>query len=1111
MRTVDVGRGTWDVGRGRRGRSAECRGLSRPSPLVLHLSATSYVLRPTSYVGFGRRGIALILVVSVLAVVGIMATSFAFWMRMEQRAAANFLETVRTRYLAEAAVAHARLALVQDRWRNRYDGYDESWATLFRGTDVDLDDDGAPDARWLPVPIPATGEPVSWRYAVLIRDEAGKINVNTAGRYNSQMLGVVQGWTPFEVGLEPFLRATGALPDPSVVADAVIAGRYGPDGQPGVVATDDDGDNALLAADGVDNDADGQADEPQEGVDEPDEYRPWWPLGDDQPWLTVDAVRASAQVDDAAFTALRRDLTVHSRDIAVYPSPAPAGSVIRWINQWNLNTATADEMLGALIAGGVARPWQLAANIADAVDADDAQSLVAKTSLTLSVGAAAVEPGGWTASLTQEAYENHQPGSAPGVFRWSDVPIGTYAAVVYAGASGSAVGVATVDGTSSALLMDSAYLPGTVTIGDDLPADGLGTFQITMANPPDAGSGACRFAAVELMPISGGVGLPVVFVRGAETIRINEVMVKPWLDQVVSQTQQPGGDWVWEQDRYRNDVAQGGPSGEGTFTWSGVPDGSYYLWVYGEPGQAVGDVTVGGVRQNGLRDGDRFTALPAVTVTGGTLTLRVQNNLLSGSCLVQRIVLSQQPDAEYVEVVNLGRASVDLSGWQVQGPGSVGWPARVPLGTRIEPGGYLVLAVDADDRATGLSSNGISLRDRWGGVQIVQLDFDRSVTPEADLLSDTPIPDEDFVVLRDPDGRIVDVVEYAAGAPEWTSLEKADPTAVSDGNGNGVDDGWFPSASGGTPGLANRNDGFLERVGQVEITHSPAEVTVDSRPLASIGDVGRIGTGQAWRTVDPAAIAGLAEVAAVHGVRLELERAAEAQPGDWQEETRAAPATTWFVSTASGAEGTWRWDQRNGLVNGVYTLRLGGRAAEGLRVAIQRADGSWSSFSTALVPGPNGLATYGAVEIGIDSSVGTASQTLVVKIQNASLTGTAHADFLQLDPQVAILGRINVNTASRAVLQALPGVDAATADAIIAHRPYGRIGDLLLSGALGPLGSSDGDAAARQQQRQAEQRFAGLANLVTVRSHLYEVVTVAQAVRGGRVVAQQKLRTVIER
>ncbi len=304
---------------------------------------------------------------------------------------------------------------------------------------------------------------------------------------------------------------------------------------------------------------------------------------------------------------------------------------------------------------------------------------------------------------------------------------------------------------------------------------------------------------------------------------------------------------------------------------------------------------------------------------------------------------------------------------------------------------------------------------------------------------------------------------------------------------------------------------MVERVGEEEIAHRQDEVVVRNGPLASIGEVGQVGTGQAWRTCDPDAVARLADVATVTGVRLDLERAVASEPEGWQEEERAAPATAWFVSTTPNGEGSWRWDKSSGLINGVYTLRVAGKQPEALRVAIQRADGSWSVFSPALEPGAGGLAVYGTVALGTGSPESTPSQTLAVKIQNGSLTGTAHADFVQLDPQLIAIGRVNVNTASAAVLQALPGVDAATAAAIVAHRPYERIGDLLLSGALGPLGSGDGGAEDRSRQQAAEQRFAALANLVTVRSNTYEVVAVAQALRGDRVVAQQKLRTVIER
>lgn len=47
-----------------------------------------------------------------------------------------------------------------------------------------------------------------------------------------------------------------------------------------------------------------------------------------------------------------------------------------------------------------------------------------------------------------------------------------------------------------------------------------------------------------------------------------------------------------------------------------------------------------------------------------------------------------------------------------------------------------------------------------------------------------------------------------------------------------------------------------------------------------------------------------------------------------------------------------------------------------------------------------------------------------------------------------IFNRVNINTASKADLSALPGISDADADSIISHRPYGGVKGLLRKGAI---------------------------------------------------------------
>ena len=101
-------------------------------------------------------------------------------------------------------------------------------------------------------------------------------------------------------------------------------------------------------------------------------------------------------------------------------------------------------------------------------------------------------------------------------------------------------------------------------------------------------------------------------------------------------------------------------------------------------------------------------------------------------------------------------------------------------------------------------------------------------------------------------------------------------------------------------------------------------------------------------------------------------------------------------------------------------------------------------------------------------------------------------------------GRININTATETVLQALPGIDASEATAIAANVPYEKIGELLDN----PPNISADD-------------FAKIANLITVRSDIFEVIIQAERIIDknkdsdfdpeDRVVASKRIRAIVDR
>jgi hypothetical protein len=238
-------------------------------------------------------GIALILVLGILAVLAVLATTFAFNMRLEQKAASNYLDAVITDCIARAGVEYAIGLLRSENDTNTHDAYTDSWHTSFTGTaadDWDNDGDGNPDSKWIKV-FDAKGNLIA-AYAVYVVDELSKININRAGNLSDS--GVPyhasnQGWTISEIDLH-------CLPN---IGDTrhrdIVQYRYGLNNLPGNDSTDDDNDSipteTAILSDGIDNDGYGGVDDAGEGTDEPDEYIPHNPFDDDVEFATIEQIK----------------------------------------------------------------------------------------------------------------------------------------------------------------------------------------------------------------------------------------------------------------------------------------------------------------------------------------------------------------------------------------------------------------------------------------------------------------------------------------------------------------------------------------------------------------------------------------------------------------------------------------------------------------------------------------------------------------------------------------------------------------------------------------------------------------------------------------------------
>ncbi len=315
-----------------------------------------------------QEGAALVITLMVLAVLSMIAVTFSVTMRLEEKMAVNNLHHMEAKFFARSAMEYAAAALYSDIKNDLTtyyatpsngiaDDLNEAWAVMFadnatRGgsttNDVDLDGDGTDDSRWIEVwSTHGTQGGIIGRYAVLVRDAGGMINVNTAG--HSALGDFAQGFSPAAVAMDGHSALTQAQ------AQNVLGYRYGTDSSPGSNGVDDDGDNKILENDGIDNDGDWDpstddvgtgypsdsnnanewgwqdgkpsvvhiggvvyrepnVDEANEGVDEPDEQFLWYPEGDDFDFAFLDNVEEISGISSTNLDNMRYDYTVFSYD-----------------------------------------------------------------------------------------------------------------------------------------------------------------------------------------------------------------------------------------------------------------------------------------------------------------------------------------------------------------------------------------------------------------------------------------------------------------------------------------------------------------------------------------------------------------------------------------------------------------------------------------------------------------------------------------------------------------------------------------------------------------------------------------------------------------------------
>lgn len=254
------------------------------------------------------------------------------------------------------------------------------------------------------------------------------------------------------------LRGLGAEVSPADLARAIVARRYGPDGQPGAASIDDnansgqadpaddgvdnDGDYSIdnveesvlgtdfdgldnnrdgridepgegIGDDGIDNDGDGRIDDDDEAIDEAAEFDPDIrvnPAGDDRPFARIEDLLTIPGMSREIFDLISPNLTVFSVSRRAYASPIDSDTGYAQIDP---NTATAEDIFDALTARYAELPEELlgqfTVNILDRRDPDSEPTVAY-------LGSASAEPyvGLELTPYISEVYANASTDEADG-------------------------------------------------------------------------------------------------------------------------------------------------------------------------------------------------------------------------------------------------------------------------------------------------------------------------------------------------------------------------------------------------------------------------------------------------------------------------------------------------------------------------------------------------------------------------------------------------------------------------------------------------------------------------------------------------------------------------
>ncbi|MCM8803995.1 MAG: hypothetical protein NC833_01920, partial [Candidatus Omnitrophica bacterium] len=248
----------------------------------------------------GNKGDVIILVILVLLLIFLFTSTMLVLFNFWTKTTGKIIFGKEAKNFSKIGLENAIWEIDKD--NREYDSFLDKWCINFQGDEVDLNKDGENDSKWFYVKDRKGN--IIGRYAVLVEDENGKININGDGNLDCSFN---EGHSVFEINiLEKILGKS--------IYRKIVEFRYGEDNKPGRKGVDDDLDSPINTLDGIDNNGNGFIDEINEGFDEDDEFYHIKPKGDDRPYFSPSEIKILPGFGEKNYEKIKNFITTFSYD-----------------------------------------------------------------------------------------------------------------------------------------------------------------------------------------------------------------------------------------------------------------------------------------------------------------------------------------------------------------------------------------------------------------------------------------------------------------------------------------------------------------------------------------------------------------------------------------------------------------------------------------------------------------------------------------------------------------------------------------------------------------------------------------------------------------------------